>query len=1058
MQLECPRCGHLLEYSQQPPRFCSNCGLPLSHAVATQPTEIVPTPTGNLDPQATIPSGGPRPRPAAEQPDAVGGYRLVRPLGGGGMGTVYEAEEAAGGRHVALKLIRPDFAESVDAVERFRREGRLASSVLHPRCVFVLAADEERGRPYIVMELMPGSNLQERVEQKGPMSVKDAVAAILDVIEGLQEAHRYGVVHRDVKPSNCFLDADGRVKVGDFGLAKSLVGPQQLTQSGAFLGTLLFASPEQIRNDHVNHLTDVYSVCATLYYLLTARAPFQDSDAAATLARTVSDPLTPMRQLRPDLPATLDEVVQRGLARSRRQRWQSLEELRLALLPFVEPAHSVDEVGWRVSAYLCDAVLLVPVELVVQRLLRLLDLDGSGGGPSGRMLVALAISVVCGMLWFAVPETLWGCTPGKLLMRLRVRNVRTLDRPSAWQSVLRTACFYLFKDGLALVLALLLVVPGVRLFPGGDVTVRMIAALTLVAVVPILSSGLGLLLLGVSMRRRNGYRGLHDWVSGTCVIRLPGLRSPFGAPVRNAWPAREPLPPGVPQRVGAFGVRAVARASAEELVLYGEDPVLARPVWLWLRRGGEPLSQRRHESARPTRARWLAGGRQDDWTWDAFVASPGCLLADLVQPHRPLACVDALSLLGQLTDELLAGSADGTLPHHLGTAQLWCTAGGQAILLDAAPREGDPAPFPLDLLRQTAALALEGVPRAEADADRPIQAPVPGPTRDLLDRLMDGEAPFSSLAEVREALTEASDQPEEIGRPARALQVALNAVTLGPGLMMMFLVGPALLMGAFILCVLARGVGEVAEQGVETHRACACALLIASPDLPGKLLAAGWLEEEQRRADDLGKILADQERSRNVVMASLSWFIRRGLPPLEERFQRLYADRFRPQMESPDDLEDDDLVMLGEEVLGGPSPLAAEALSYFGHIIAALAAWPLLWCLWDGLTRGGLGLRLAGIALLKEDGRPAARWRCALRTLLVWSPVVVLLVAALALDLWRLASGAGWTEGQVWLEGWLAWLLWWLALLALPFYAWAAVRWPSRGIHDRLAGTFPVLR
>src|SRR5262249_22993370 len=142
--------------------------------------------------------------------------------------------------------------------------------------------------------------------------------------------------------------------------AKSLIGPEVLTRSGAFLGTLLYASPEQIRNEPVSERTDVYSVCATLYYLLTGRAPFQerDNDPAATLARTVSDPLVSMRRRRPDLPRALDEIVLRGLARQPSRRWVSLEELRLALLPFVQTSHSLDEIGWRVGAYLFDAALL----------------------------------------------------------------------------------------------------------------------------------------------------------------------------------------------------------------------------------------------------------------------------------------------------------------------------------------------------------------------------------------------------------------------------------------------------------------------------------------------------------------------------------------------------------------------------------------------------------------------------------------------------------------------------------------------------------------------------
>src|SRR5262249_2379321 len=154
-------------------------------------------------------------------------------------------------RRVALKLIAPDFA-TPEAVERFRQEGRLASVVVHPRCVFVLAADEEGGWPYLVMELMPGQTLEDLVREKEPLPPAEAVARVLDVIDGLREVHRLGLIHRDVKPSNCFLDAEGGVKVGDFGLSKALAGEVRLTRTGSFLGTPLYASPEQVRAERLD--------------------------------------------------------------------------------------------------------------------------------------------------------------------------------------------------------------------------------------------------------------------------------------------------------------------------------------------------------------------------------------------------------------------------------------------------------------------------------------------------------------------------------------------------------------------------------------------------------------------------------------------------------------------------------------------------------------------------------------------------------------------------------------------------------------------------------------
>src|SRR5262249_47802583 len=154
----------------------------------------------------------------------------------------------------------------------------------------IVAADEIAGRPYIVMELLPGTTLQALVDRDGPLPVEQAIARILDVIEGLRQLHHLGIVHRDVKPSNCLLDAEGRTKLGDFGLSRSLVNSDVVTRTGTFIGTPLFASPEQIKGETVGPHSDVYSVSATLYYVLTGRAPFQGGDAAATLARIASEP------------------------------------------------------------------------------------------------------------------------------------------------------------------------------------------------------------------------------------------------------------------------------------------------------------------------------------------------------------------------------------------------------------------------------------------------------------------------------------------------------------------------------------------------------------------------------------------------------------------------------------------------------------------------------------------------------------------------------------------------------------------------------------------------
>ena len=213
------------------------------------------------------------------------------------------------------------------------------------------------------------------------------------MIDGLAEAHRLGVIHRDVKPSNCFLTADGRVKVGDFGLSKSLAadrGDKQLTQTGAFLGTVLFACPEQIRGEPVDYESDVYSVCGTLYYLLTGRAPYQHESLTAALAKAVSEPPPPIRGRRPDVPGELERAVMRGLERDRDRRWQSLDDLGDALRDLLPDNQRPARPRSLVLAYLVDSLVLqlvvVPVELLRQWALGWPDLDR--GRLRGQLVVA----------------------------------------------------------------------------------------------------------------------------------------------------------------------------------------------------------------------------------------------------------------------------------------------------------------------------------------------------------------------------------------------------------------------------------------------------------------------------------------------------------------------------------------------------------------------------------------------------------------------------------------------------------------------------------------------
>jgi eukaryotic-like serine/threonine-protein kinase len=799
MQIACPVCTKTLEFSGERPRFCAFCGQSL-----TGPT---PAPTTPADPELTAPpstivdAGGER-GSSTSHPETIGGYRLLRRLGGGGMGAVYEAQEIASGRHVALKLVLPEFAGSSDTLTRFRQEGRVASTLVHPRCVFVLAADEEAGRPYIVMELMPGATLDDLVRERGPLPVEEALAKILDIIDGLEEAHRRGLVHRDVKPSNCFLEANGRVKVGDFGLARSLVGDTKLTRTGAFIGTPLYAAPEQIhKNEPTDAQSDIYSVAATLYFLLTAQAPFQSAgDAMTTLARIVADNPPPMRTVRPSLPRALDKVVLRGLERDRRRRWKDLGEMRRALLPFLPAQPSVGGLGLRFGAFLIDTLALITVGLAVGFFIRF-------GGPYhsqlAPMLIGIASGSIVNVLYFSTLEGFLGRTLGKWLLRLRVGTPGGAKAPGLVRGFARSATFYVLMNGGGVVTNVLLVMadvmPGSGSHPAEE---RHLIAAGLGAL-SILLQVLGIVAIMSTMRPRNGYRGLHEFITGTRTYYLRWPKQIQRRAVRQrAFDLAVTRPDALPEHVGAFTVRGALAWTDHERTLLAEDPRLGRSLWLYLRSvSAPPLDPVQHAVDRATRVRWVTGGTDDGWQWDAFLAPTGMPLPVLASGKPRLGWGEMRVILEDLSEELAAACSDGTLPRALTAQQVWVQPDGRVQLL-TLPVEGDcePSSAPTDqeralqLLRAVAVVGFEGTARPiRANGDR-VRAPVPVHAEEMLDRLLGNRQPFTTVAEVRQDLELVRDRPAEVSRTRRASHLAM---------MLLFLhipfAGPVvLLIGSFL--------------------------------------------------------------------------------------------------------------------------------------------------------------------------------------------------------------------------------------------------------------------
>jgi len=199
----------------------------------------------------------------------AGRYELEEVVGHGGMSRVYKAHDALLERNVALKVLHHQYNEDEDFVERFKREARSVAQLQHPNIVTVIDRGEEGGRQYIVFEYVDGENLKELVVRKGRLDVRDGLEIALEIARGLAFAHEHGLVHRDVKPQNVLLNGDGRAKVTDFGIARSLDVESGMTQAGTVLGTSNYIAPEQASGQPVDAQTDVYSLGIVLYEMLT---------------------------------------------------------------------------------------------------------------------------------------------------------------------------------------------------------------------------------------------------------------------------------------------------------------------------------------------------------------------------------------------------------------------------------------------------------------------------------------------------------------------------------------------------------------------------------------------------------------------------------------------------------------------------------------------------------------------------------------------------------------------------------------------------------------------
>lgn len=1024
----CPTCGTSLPEAV-PPEQCPKCLL--AAGLTTAPTEAHrsgPVPTASSSASKGSPSRQALPQPGEQ----FGHYQIARLLGQGGMGAVFEAEDLETGRRVALKILAHTL-DSPEARQRFLREGRLAASITHPNSVYVYGTEEIGGTPVIAMELVPGGTLQERVLRQGPLPVPRAVDAVLQIIAGLETAQALGILHRDVKPSNCFEDGEGTVKIGDFGLSISTLRTDaNVTAHGALLGTPAYASPEQLRSQELNARSDIYSVGVTLFYLLTGRTPFQGQSVVQLIANVLEKPAPSPADFRSEIPRELARVVLRCLEKQPGERYRDYGDLRQALAPFSSRAPIPAPLPLRFLAGLVDSLLLGVAGLAICLVAfgEAMPIFASPPLESGRMLALIGGSFLTVLAYYALLEGLWGASPGKALCRLRVVDP-SRNPPGCGKAFLRALVFHALP---ALPYWLVFGPDPVQVLSRGSGWFQNAVGCTYYLLIALLFS---------SARRRNGFAAWHDLLTNTRITRRFASQA---RPLLQAVPEALPIPPSQ-QTVGPYHVlESMGKTSAGEWFL-GYDTRLLRKVWIRvLSPGTPPVPKPLRQIGRPGRLRWIAGRRLDDENWDAFESLPGLPLLRLAADPRPWDQVRFWLL--DLATELHAAQKDGSVPPVLALDRVWITADGRAMLLDfpapTLPANGDGAgleePGPRTATTATAPGPVGqqpggGIPPTEAERYsrflnevaqagfhgipdlRRAAVPLPLAARDVLRRL----PRMTGLDQMLDALRSLVQQPPAVSRLRRfGLVVGCAAFPIFTALGMTF--------GTYALERWEReqpGVWELSQL----------LAVRSSRNLPWAPRGTG--------PDDRVVAVYIASQYRPLITNSSQWQSAYALSMIKGANRR-FAEQSLADHPAPTEEEVDEAVLAIEPLLARfatdqvvhqpwfPAFAAGFALMIYVALPALLAAL---------CFRGGLILRALRVAVVRRDGEPASRWRVCWRAMVTWAPFVLWPIALAWL---RPALGPSGTA--VVLVGTALTLVVWSVLL------------PKRSLQDRLAGTFLVPR
>ncbi len=308
MAVKCAKCN---SDNTETAKFCSECGTRLYPA-----DKLVISQTKTLK------------KPKKDQlkrKTTVGKYKIIEKVGEGGMGVVYKAKDTKLDRTVALKFLPFELTKDEQAKQRFVQEAKAAAALNHPHICTIYEIDEAEEQTFISMEYIEGQSLKDKLK-KGPLSIDEAKDIALQVASGLEKAHKKGIVHRDIKPANIMINDEGQAKITDFGLAKLSWGTD-LTRPSTIMGTVAYMSPEQARGEEVDHRTDIWSLGAMLYEMLSGERPFKKSHEQALIHSILNEEPKPISEIRADIPRRFEEIIYKALEKDTRTRYQSIQEL-----------------------------------------------------------------------------------------------------------------------------------------------------------------------------------------------------------------------------------------------------------------------------------------------------------------------------------------------------------------------------------------------------------------------------------------------------------------------------------------------------------------------------------------------------------------------------------------------------------------------------------------------------------------------------------------------------------------------------------------------------------